>query len=256
MSSMSSGETILDAAERVFASHGYEGASMRQIAEQARVAQALLHYHFKSKEKLYAAVFARRSAPINALRKKRLDEILTDGRHISLEEVLDVLFSPPATALPDQQGTSNLYQQMVTAISVADDKRSKSLMTHYYDPIARRFIQALQKALPELSLASAVWAYLFALGARMQANARNDRASRLSNGIAAAGDVSSAHARILPFVAAGIRELAAQSHLTGSTKRSRLRLTANRPKPGRAKKAKFARTKSAKLNAVATDRAT
>ena len=48
---------ILNAAERVFGEHGYAGASMRNIADEAGVAQALVHYHYATKDKLYEAVF-------------------------------------------------------------------------------------------------------------------------------------------------------------------------------------------------------
>jgi TetR/AcrR family transcriptional regulator len=54
------GETeqrILDAAKAVFIRHGTAGARMQDIAEEAGVNQALLHYYFRSKEKLSDAVF-------------------------------------------------------------------------------------------------------------------------------------------------------------------------------------------------------
>lgn len=54
------GETekrILDAATKVFSRHGTAGARMQEIAEEAGVNQALLHYYFRSKERLSEAVF-------------------------------------------------------------------------------------------------------------------------------------------------------------------------------------------------------
>ena len=54
---ISTQDLILDAAERIFGEHGFGGASMREIAQVAGVAQALLHYHFRNKEALYQAVF-------------------------------------------------------------------------------------------------------------------------------------------------------------------------------------------------------
>ena len=47
---------ILKAAERVFAETGFEGASMAEIAERARLPKANLHYYFGTKEALYRAV--------------------------------------------------------------------------------------------------------------------------------------------------------------------------------------------------------
>jgi len=48
---------ILAAAEAVFASRGFEGASTREIAGRAGVNISSLHYHWASKEALYVAVF-------------------------------------------------------------------------------------------------------------------------------------------------------------------------------------------------------
>lgn len=49
---------ILDAARAVFIRRGTSGARMQEIAEEAGVNQALLHYYFRSKERLSEAVFA------------------------------------------------------------------------------------------------------------------------------------------------------------------------------------------------------
>ena len=48
---------ILHAARMVFIRRGTAGARMQEIAEEAGVNQALLHYYFRSKEKLSEAVF-------------------------------------------------------------------------------------------------------------------------------------------------------------------------------------------------------
>ena len=48
---------ILDAARAVFIRRGTSGARMQEIAKEAGVNQALLHYYFRSKEQLSAAVF-------------------------------------------------------------------------------------------------------------------------------------------------------------------------------------------------------
>jgi TetR/AcrR family transcriptional regulator len=50
-------QRILDAARVVFVRKGTAGARMQEIAAEAGVNQALLHYYFRSKERLSAAVF-------------------------------------------------------------------------------------------------------------------------------------------------------------------------------------------------------
>jgi AcrR family transcriptional regulator len=50
---------IIAAALRLFARHGYEATSVRQIAEEAGVAQGLLYNYYASKEQLLVAIFER-----------------------------------------------------------------------------------------------------------------------------------------------------------------------------------------------------
>jgi AcrR family transcriptional regulator len=78
-------EKILDAARAVFIRRGTAGARMQEIAEEAGVNQALLHYYFRSKERLSDAVFqqvARQLFP-------RLFQTL--GSDLPLDEKFDVM---------------------------------------------------------------------------------------------------------------------------------------------------------------------
>lgn len=48
---------IMEAAKRIFVLKGFEGARMQEIADEAGINKALLHYYFRSKDKLFEAVF-------------------------------------------------------------------------------------------------------------------------------------------------------------------------------------------------------
>lgn len=50
---------ILDSAERVFAEHGFRGATMQLIAREAALPKANLNYYFSDKETLYRRVVER-----------------------------------------------------------------------------------------------------------------------------------------------------------------------------------------------------
>jgi len=50
-------EKILAAARKVFQSKGMAGARMQDIADEAGINKALLHYYFSSKEKLFEVIF-------------------------------------------------------------------------------------------------------------------------------------------------------------------------------------------------------
>src|SRR5215471_14076726 len=57
-------QRILDAAHAVFVRRGTAGARMQEIAREAGVNQALLHYYFRSKEQLAQAAFARAASQL------------------------------------------------------------------------------------------------------------------------------------------------------------------------------------------------
>ena len=50
-------EKIYEAARKVFIQKGMQGARMQEIADEAGMNKALLHYYFRSKENLFKAVF-------------------------------------------------------------------------------------------------------------------------------------------------------------------------------------------------------
>jgi len=52
-------DAILDAAEHLFAAHGFEGASIKAIGERSGTNSALLYYYFEGKEDLYRACLIR-----------------------------------------------------------------------------------------------------------------------------------------------------------------------------------------------------
>jgi AcrR family transcriptional regulator len=53
--------TILDAAEDLFSKHGFYGVTIREVAREAGVDTALVHYYFGAKRELFDAVFLRRA---------------------------------------------------------------------------------------------------------------------------------------------------------------------------------------------------
>ena len=74
---------ILEAARAVFMRKGTAGARMQEIAAEAGVNQALLHYYFRSKERLSAAVFQQFATRLFPAIVETL------GADISLEDKID-----------------------------------------------------------------------------------------------------------------------------------------------------------------------
>jgi AcrR family transcriptional regulator len=58
-------QKIKDAAKKVFLLNGLKGARMQMIADQAGINRAMLHYYFRSKEKLFEIIFVEAMSEMN-----------------------------------------------------------------------------------------------------------------------------------------------------------------------------------------------
>ena len=87
---------ILDAAEELFARHGFDGTSIREITRLAEVNVAAVHYHFGSKEAVLRAVTDRVTEPISTRRGALLEQTRAAAYPgvPSLESLLDAFLRP------------------------------------------------------------------------------------------------------------------------------------------------------------------
>jgi len=81
-------DEILDAAEILFAEHGFEAVSVREISKAADINIAMISYYFGSKEKLYEEVVNRKLISLNQL-QMHLNKLPT--YHQQLITCLDIL---------------------------------------------------------------------------------------------------------------------------------------------------------------------
>jgi len=79
-------EQILTVAEKLFGDNGYDGTSVRDIAQHAKVNLAMISYYFGSKEKLLETLLEFR-ANTTVLQDLNKDEILTPWE--KMERVID-----------------------------------------------------------------------------------------------------------------------------------------------------------------------
>ncbi|MCC5979003.1 MAG: TetR family transcriptional regulator [Salinarimonas sp.] len=203
-------ELILDAAEAIFADSGFDGATTRAIAQAANVNPALIHYHFKSKEQLFEAVFARRSEEINARRRALLAAVMARGDEVGLEEVFVAFLRPTVELGRARSGQGRHYARIVVHVASGTDERSRRLTSARYDAIARDFIAAIENRVPGLDREAATRGYLNAVAIGLSLMAPTGRARTLSQG-ACSDDVDTLVEDAAAFIAAGIKALARRS---------------------------------------------
>ncbi|HLA57186.1 MAG TPA: TetR family transcriptional regulator [Puia sp.] len=78
---------LLDTAETLFSQKGYDGTSVRDIAEAAGINTAMISYYFGSKEKLMEEIFERKSLNI----KEKVADLLKDDSLDPLEKMYSLV---------------------------------------------------------------------------------------------------------------------------------------------------------------------
>ena len=177
-------ERILDAAEDHFSRHGFWGVTMREVAQEAKVDTALLHYYFKTKRGLFDAVFERRAEIIN---KERIDSIdayvKSAGSAITVEGVIDAFLQPilQRAATGDQRWHN--YFALIAQVNNTPAWGGET-MGRTFDNVIHHLIDALRKALPGVSEQELYWSYHFLSGALTLTLSQTGRIDRLSEGCA------------------------------------------------------------------------
>ncbi|MFT3682632.1 MAG: TetR/AcrR family transcriptional regulator [Ferruginibacter sp.] len=74
---------IIETAEKLFARKGFDGTSVRDIAEEAGINVAMISYYFGSKEKLMEAIFEVKIGKVQV----RVEELLKDTSMTPIQKV-------------------------------------------------------------------------------------------------------------------------------------------------------------------------
>src|SRR3569833_2162513 len=154
---------VFCAAERLFALHGFQNVSVRDITAEAGVNLASVNYHFGSKDALLFEIFRRRTAELNRTRARMLHEAndAHDGRP-PLRAILEALIAPPVRWLDPRGDRLISLQFIIRSRSEGTEAMREALTTDVSH--LRRFADALLAARPDLAAEDVYWRLHFVLG--------------------------------------------------------------------------------------------
>ena len=206
------GETralILDAAEDLFSKHGFYGVTIREVAREAGVDTALVHYYFGAKRALFDAVFLRRAEVWNNERVEAINRYVQDaGDEATLEGILEAFLRPPFEwSLKGGPGWKH-YAALVAQTN-ANPAFGGETMARYFDPAIHRLIEAVRVVLPEARDVDLYWAWHNLSGALTLTLGETGRIDRLSGGQCRSGDLDTACDYMVRFASAGFRAVCA-----------------------------------------------
>ncbi|WP_130618861.1 TetR/AcrR family transcriptional regulator [Dyella amyloliquefaciens] len=147
-------ERILGAAEELFARHGFEGASLRQLTAAAGVNLAAVNYHFGSKDRLIEEVFRRRLDQLSSRRMAALQTVSGEP-DTTIEQVL-AAFIVPALEL-SHDGNGSLFMRVLARAFAEHDDTLRKFLSENYGHVMRQFTAEFARLLPHLNKEELYW---------------------------------------------------------------------------------------------------
>jgi AcrR family transcriptional regulator len=138
-------DRLLDAAERLFAEHGFQATTMRTVTTEAAANIAAVNYHFGSKQALLEAVVHRALGPVVEARRLRLEALPAEP---TVEEIVDALISPLIERMAEPEGGRML--RLVGRLLVDPDPEMRLLVKAEVHDAEQRPLRLLEQAMPDL----------------------------------------------------------------------------------------------------------
>lgn len=199
---------LLDAAERQFAMHGYDGVSMRMIASDAAISLGLLTYHFPTKEQLFEMVIARRADELNHVRRQAFDALRTSSIH----DIMDAFSRPIVDALTGPDRGWHFYARLLAVMG--RDPRWAALVTSHFLVSVNEGIERLIAAEPRLDLDSASEAFSYAISVFTGTFAVSGSDALNYLPTSSQKDLRAAYPTMLDFIVGGIEKIAHRREVT------------------------------------------
>jgi AcrR family transcriptional regulator len=204
----SKSEKILDVAEALFAERGFDGVTLRQISMGADVDVALASYHFGKKMDLFRAVLERRAPALNSARREALESAKAAAapEPPEVEAIVEAFLRPLEIAQETGDAGWANYLALIAYINNSP-YWGQRMMSALFDELVAEFVEALQQTLPNGRPEDIYWCFNSMSGALTLTLARTGRIDRLSGGLCKSDDFRAAYDHMIPFVAAGFREV-------------------------------------------------
>jgi len=200
-------ERILNAAEKLFAERGITSTSMRALTKAAGVNLAAVHYHFGSKGALLDAVIENRACPLNAARICQLEAHLAERGEArpEVESIFRAFLLPALQNVTEAPETNEHLPRLFARVESQPPELLEPLYRKHFGSVARRFVEALQSALPKLPKQVVGDRFRLAMGSFYSLFSGNCNLDFIPDHPPSEIDVEAKLEQVISFVAGGMR---------------------------------------------------
>lgn len=206
MSQSATVDRILDAAEKLFAEHGFAETSLRSITSKAGVNLAAVNYHFGSKKALIQAVFSRFLDPFVSKLSKALVKYQDNNDAIDLEEILHLLVDQIMVVEPRSPEDLSVCMRLIGLAYTQGQGHLKKYLQEVYGDVFQAYLQLLVKACPNLPMGDLFWRVYFILGSAVfTLSGANALRAIAESDYGVNYELEEIMRKMVPFMAAGLR---------------------------------------------------
>ncbi len=158
---------LLDAAERLFAEKGFDCVAVRDVSQAVGMNVASVNYYFGSRANLLATVILHYALPLQKDRLAHLEKAVrkAGGGRIQIEEILAAYIKPLRANFALKENSETSFYQLVGRIFTDHGNSLFPQEKQIFSEVNERFIQALSKLLPEVSIVNLEERFHFIQGA-------------------------------------------------------------------------------------------
>ncbi len=199
-------QRILDGAETLFSRRGYHAVALADIAAEAGVRVALLHYHFGTKEELFAAVIERRAAEnVAGLQASLATALATPGSPGERRAAIIRAFVTPVIekSMRGGVGWKNYIRLLARLANLPQEEGFLSPYRSSFDAIVVDYVAALRALHPEMDGLDVHWAFYFLQAATTHILVESGVLDRQSAGTLQSSGLDVVGEKLVAFCTAG-----------------------------------------------------
>jgi AcrR family transcriptional regulator len=161
---ISTKDKILNAAEALFADHGFAETSLRMITAKAEVNLASVNYHFGSKKTLIQAVFDRFMHRFTTDLSTEMDRIDALSSELKVVDVLTTLVLPITQLEKFRPDGAGVFMNLLGRAYAETQGHIRRFAMERYAAVLKRFTNLLHTTSPHLQPDEMFWRLHFMLG--------------------------------------------------------------------------------------------
>lgn len=195
---------ILDAAETLFAEHGFADTSLRSITTKAKVNLASVNYHFGSKKMMIQAVLERYLSVLMPQIDVSLGALLEETQHPTSHQVFSALVAPLLKLNEVRFGGSAIFVQLLGRGYTESQGHLRKYITAHYGNTLSRFFGVMKLSVPDLPENEVFWRLHFAVGTFVFTMASSQALSDIAQAdYAEHVDINDIIHKMVPYIASG-----------------------------------------------------